>query len=625
MFYDRLLKISSLKIRLLASTSFAPLHSFQKLPLAKLRREGLTLTPLIAGLLAACGGSTKYVPVGDVVLVPSGDGSGDGSDGGSGGPFAASDFTVHVTDGTIEGAQVFIDNDGDGVLGLGDVDLGVTDATGVVLVDGIYAGEEITVSLTGAVDLFTAEYFTQGVYTLTSDPRGEDIVISPITFLVDQLMANDPALSTQDAIDILFGEDSGIDYDDINDPDNYFPSASPITGQGRGHPITKLETISQTGIDLQVLLEQNDFAIEPVLDALLDENGFSRTDDLTAASLLEASERLTEARERSGGEPVALPQTGLQTNEDVDLALGADVWGFRDPVGNVTNAASALIEVRIVAITDAQIIVINDSGVEEVKAAGSTITEAELANVVLRPDANYFGSVTITYRVFDGESVSDVYQLEIAVVSVNDLPTDIELSGDRDDLPGKDNEQYVLFNGKVLTADGSEAGLLTTADVETNNDDATGDQSGFTYALSGANGDLFEIINGQLQLRAEATLLPAGSVYSVIVTVTDDDGGSYSEAFEIIQGGLYVNVSGVRTYSNGAGLIDEATDGSASVITLGGLGVEGLPADAQNDSSTLDTVIYHTNGTVNDTSDDWVLMVLEDFASNLSTGQFDIV
>lgn len=71
--------------------------------------------------------------------------------------------------------------------------------------------------------------------------------------------------------------------------------------------------------------------------------------------------------------------------------------------------------------------------------------------------------------------------------------------------------------------------------------------------------------------------------------------------------------------------MDEATDGSASAITLGGLGVEGLPADAQNDSSTLDTVIYHTNGTVNDTSDDWVLMVLEDFASNLSTGQFDIV
>ena len=65
MFYDRLLLITSLKSRLLSSSSFSQLYTSEKLPLRKFRREGLSLTPLIAGLLAACGGGTTYVPIGD--------------------------------------------------------------------------------------------------------------------------------------------------------------------------------------------------------------------------------------------------------------------------------------------------------------------------------------------------------------------------------------------------------------------------------------------------------------------------------------------------------------------------------------------------------------------------------
>ena len=56
MFFDRLFNLTSLKARLLGGTSFTQLYSAERLPLHKFRREGATSTPLIAGLLAACGG-----------------------------------------------------------------------------------------------------------------------------------------------------------------------------------------------------------------------------------------------------------------------------------------------------------------------------------------------------------------------------------------------------------------------------------------------------------------------------------------------------------------------------------------------------------------------------------------
>ena len=56
MFFDRLFTLTSLKARLLGSSSFAQLYSAERLPLHKFRREGAMLSPLIAGLLAACGG-----------------------------------------------------------------------------------------------------------------------------------------------------------------------------------------------------------------------------------------------------------------------------------------------------------------------------------------------------------------------------------------------------------------------------------------------------------------------------------------------------------------------------------------------------------------------------------------
>ncbi len=56
MFFNHLLSLTTLKNRLLNATSFSQVYSQEKLPLKKFRKEGAMLSPLIAGLLAACGG-----------------------------------------------------------------------------------------------------------------------------------------------------------------------------------------------------------------------------------------------------------------------------------------------------------------------------------------------------------------------------------------------------------------------------------------------------------------------------------------------------------------------------------------------------------------------------------------
>lgn len=87
MFFDRLFTLTSLKARLLGGSSFSQLYSGERLPLHKFRREGAMLTPLIAGLLAACGGGD-----GNDVLI-----GGAGADSMKGGP-GADMFVFEGTD-----------------------------------------------------------------------------------------------------------------------------------------------------------------------------------------------------------------------------------------------------------------------------------------------------------------------------------------------------------------------------------------------------------------------------------------------------------------------------------------------------------------------------------------------
>lgn len=110
-------------------------------------------------------------------------------------------------------------------------------------------------------------------------------------------MAADPTLDQQAALEILFGTTTGVVYNDIINPDNYAPASAPNTSHGAGHPISILEAVSQTSINLQVLMEQHDFSIADIVAALLDDDGFAASGDLTSASLQAATTPLQLTRQ----------------------------------------------------------------------------------------------------------------------------------------------------------------------------------------------------------------------------------------------------------------------------------------------------------------------------------------
>lgn len=102
MFFDRLFKLQSLKFHLLGSTSFV--QNAQQFSPGKFRKEGAMLSPLIAGLLAACGsGSSDYT----VLVLRDGPGS---TEGGDRELPPQPDFTVSVADGPIWGARIYTDD-----------------------------------------------------------------------------------------------------------------------------------------------------------------------------------------------------------------------------------------------------------------------------------------------------------------------------------------------------------------------------------------------------------------------------------------------------------------------------------------------------------------------------------
>ena len=69
MFFDIRSRQSALKAQLMGTTSFTPIDKQGRLPSGSLRRREIsTLTPLIAGLLAACGGGSDVLPIGGSLL-----------------------------------------------------------------------------------------------------------------------------------------------------------------------------------------------------------------------------------------------------------------------------------------------------------------------------------------------------------------------------------------------------------------------------------------------------------------------------------------------------------------------------------------------------------------------------
>lgn len=249
MFFDRLFKLQTLKFRLLGSSSFAQLYSAENLPLRKFRKEGAMLSPLIAGLLAACGGG-GVIPIG-------GSGSGPVPTEGD------STTTFDVTGSDIAGATLYFDVDGDGILDENEKrnPLGTSDNDGEVKVSnevlrrlfGDYATEiSIIADLEGATNRDTGEVYDAGDYQHTViglNAIGALKVLSVVTTIFEKL--KDMGLGEEEALKAIFGDDTDITEDDINDPDNYV--ALP---RGTSTPAgSTLETQKVISVTTKVLVE----------------------------------------------------------------------------------------------------------------------------------------------------------------------------------------------------------------------------------------------------------------------------------------------------------------------------------------------------------------------------------
>ncbi len=371
MFLDR----RFLQNKLLSSSSFTPLDTLNlnREKSLKLMSSPYTLSPILAVLLAACGGGgTVRVPVyltdpdnqnprpdgpGEPPVRPDGPGVGPGGDG----DFNAQPFDIFVADGIIEGARVYVDINGNGQIDEGDVLIGTTDQTGAVRnIPGEYAGEQILADVAGALDLFTGETIPDGiVYRAKVNEFGrDDVVLSPISTaiadIVEALMAIEQQLieeeATEQAFLRLFGANSGVTEEHLNDPDSFIlpTDAAPKPLQSPGGIREKIATAA---IKLQLLMEETPETEERIAK-LIDADGFT-DDDLQNPGT--STDRVNTARSIAQGKPLASPDADRGENPgniDEDNALLIDVadWGFRDPVGNVNQEVSALVQLRIVGI-----------------------------------------------------------------------------------------------------------------------------------------------------------------------------------------------------------------------------------------------------------------------------------
>ncbi len=508
--HQKFVKSAFCKNALLNSTSFSPLNYWRKLldvaellsaskqskkrPRKYKLKAEVSITPLLAALLAAC--SNETVPVGGTldgtnVTTPTGDET------------PALPFDLYVLDGAVEGALVYVDENDNGAMDDNESLIGTTDENGRVSIEAEYAGETFFIDASGALDLFTGESLPNNTFyrAISEDRGGADVVASPISTVIEALKDSDPELTPEAILAIIFGENTQIDMDDLNNPDNYI---LPLNADPKpiDSPEAIAEQIASTNIRLQVLIEQAVGNLDTVVTAVTN-GGFVVTDDLTPASQREATARIVEARERANGEPVANPVAGIEVNEDEDLPLAMDVWGFRDPVGNRNDdntPPSSFARLDIVSITNG--VLVASDGTEY--GAGAEIPSAQLGNLVFRPATDYSGSVQITYTVFDGEDDSDEATLAITVNGINDAPvidrTDVET--------------------EFSIAGGSTANVIeiTATDVE-------GDTLIYSIRDTDADAALFQISDTGVVRWATPPVFDASSdnLYSVTVVVSDGD------------------------------------------------------------------------------------------------------
>ena len=170
------------------------------------------------------------------------------------------------------------------------------------------------------------------------------------------------------------------------------------------------------------------------------------------------------------------------------------------------------------------------------------------------------GVINITITASDGSfAATDTFSL--TVINTNDEPTAVNLSATTIDE----------------NSEGGAIGDVTTADDDNINGDS------HTYALSGNDANSFEVVNGQLKLKAGINPnYEVKTSYEVTVTSTDESGSTIAQSFDV---GIN-NINEAPTSINLSAAVIDENDTGASVGDL-----------SSTDEDAGDTVTYTLSGT----------------------------
>ena len=219
-------------------------------------------------------------------------------------------------------------------------------------------------------------------------------------------------------------------------------------------------------------------------------------------------------------------------------------------------------------------------------ARGSVNLNATTGSWTYTPTANLNGADSFTIRVTDADGNSAIQNVAMTVTSVNDAPTAINASGLVTSIDERDRPISGAASPAIVLA------TLTTSDPDAGE---AGDFASHAYTVNNSN---FEVVGGQLRLRAGVALdYETATSASVTVTSTDRNGAGLAVArtftFSVNDRDDYFygtagvdNITGTagRSLIYGNGGNDTLTGLNANDLLDGGDGNDTLTGGGGNDS-----------------------------------------
>ena len=283
--------------------------------------------------------------------------------------------------------------------------------------------------------------------------------------------------------------------------------------------------------------------------------------------------------------------TSLELSEAVDrVTLDADLSpGMKVGVLTITDDLYGTNTI-ILAGADADLFEIRDTSDRLVKElwlkAGADLSAS--------------GSAIEVIASLEGTGKGDNPDMNLVITVIRaeenaDIP--IYITGDRGAADGAETDPIFILgeNGRLILADGTDAGVITLVNTEP----TPSDPAQITFAISGTDGALFEVVQLDhddnantpdrwvLRLIDPATALEGGSDYSITIMATDTNNNVSTRDLRIKQAGLYiydVADAGIgvddglsRVFTDGKALIQEEADGSGTPVTIGALRSEITP------------------------------------------------